>query len=102
MTTNLPDSPVSAAATPAPIVAAQKTNVLAILSLVFGIFQFNIVAVIMGHVALSQIKKTGDGGRALAIIGLILGYIEIVGILIWIIVIIAAAATGNVTVSTGS
>jgi hypothetical protein len=84
------------------MLAAPKTNVLAILSLIFGIFGFNIIAVIMGHVALSQIKKTGGGGRTLAIIGLVLGYLEIVAILIWIIIIIAAAATGNITVSTGT
>jgi hypothetical protein len=106
VTNNLPDAPVPAAAastsTSAPMLAAPKTNVLAILSLIFGIFGFNIIAVIMGHVALSQIKKTGGGGRTLAIIGLVLGYLEIVAILIWIIIIIAAAATGNITVSTGT
>ena len=57
-----------------------------------------IVAVITGHISLSQIKKTGEQGNILAIIGLILGYLEIVGVIIFGIVwigIIAAAGTAG-------
>ena len=45
-----------------------------------------LVAVITGHISLSQIKKTGEQGNILAIIGLILGYLEIVGVIIFGIV----------------
>ena len=58
------------------------TNTMAVLSLVFAFF-FSLAAVIMGHVALSQIKRTGEGGRGLAIAGLILGYL---GLVAWVIV----------------
>lgn len=54
------------------------TNPWAIASLVLGIFGTAIFAVIAGHLALSQIRRTGESGRGLAIAGLILGYLEIV------------------------
>jgi len=94
MTTPEP-TPVPAAAPVAP-----KTNTLAIVALVLGILGFNIITVIIGHIALSQIKKTGEAGKPLAIIGLVLGYIGVVVIAIFILFAIIAAATGNVTVST--
>lgn len=79
---------------------APKTNVLAIISLIAGILGLNLIAVILGHVALSQINKTGEGGRVLAIIGLVLGYIGIIVIVIIVIFVIIAAATG-VAVNSG-
>jgi len=51
-----------------------KTNTMAILSLIFA-FVFPILGIVFGHVALSQIKSTGEAGRGLAQAGLILGYI---------------------------
>jgi hypothetical protein len=85
---------------PAPIAANPKTNTLAIVTLILGILGFNIITVILGFVSLNQIKKTGEQGRVLAIIGLILGFIGVIVIVIWIIVFAAAAATGNLVVTT--
>ena len=63
-----------------------QTNSLAITSLVFGIISFflcplvgSLVAVICGHVAHGQIRRTGESGAGLATAGLILGYINLVG-----------------------
>lgn len=65
---------------------AQKNNGLAITSLVLGILSFvclgcvaGIPAVICGHMALGQINRSGglEGGKGLAMAGLILGYINI-------------------------
>lgn len=53
-----------------------RTNVLAIVSLVLAFF-VSIGAVICGHIALNQIKRTGENGRGLAIAGLVLGYLGI-------------------------
>ncbi|UFS57997.1 DUF4190 domain-containing protein [Subtercola endophyticus] len=82
----------------------EKTNVLAIVSLVLGIvsyftgFFLAIGAVITGHIALSQIKKTGGKGRGMAIGGLILGYVSIVaGIIVTILVIVLIIAAGATT-----
>ncbi|RNE64066.1 DUF4190 domain-containing protein [Cryobacterium tepidiphilum] len=71
---------------------SDKYNVLAIVSLVSAFF-ISLVAVITGHIALHQIKRTGEQGRALAITGLVLGYLGLLaGIIVAIIVIAAIAA----------
>ena len=53
---------------------APPTNTLAILALVLS-FVVSIGGIICGHIALAQIKRTGEGGRGLAIAGLIIGYV---------------------------
>ena len=79
--------------------APEKTSGMAIASLIFGIlfpfFPLSIPAVVFGHVALSQIKKSAGrlGGRGLAIAGLVLGYLGIA--MIPLILIIAAIAIPN-------
>lgn len=60
----------------------RPTNVLGIVTLVLGVLGFAIVPVITGHIALSQIKRTGDDGRGITIAGLILGYIGLAGYLL--------------------
>ena len=52
---------------------------------------------IFGHVALNQIKRTGQGGRGLAIAGIVLGYIGIALLLITIVVVIGVAASSGST-----
>jgi len=74
--------------------APARWNLLAILSLVFGVLQFGIIPVVLGFIGLNQIKKTGEQGKPLAIIGIVLGFIAIVWVLIWVIVVIAAIAAG--------
>ncbi|MDJ0337711.1 DUF4190 domain-containing protein [Cryobacterium sp. PH31-O1] len=77
-----------------------KYNVLAIISLVSAFF-ISLVAVITGHMAMSQIKKTGEKGYGLALWGLILGYlgivISIIGVFILIAIIVSGAATTGST-----
>lgn len=65
---------------PAP--AARPTNGLAIAALVLGLCGFALIPVILGHVALGQIRRTGAGGSALAIVGLVLGYLALAAYLI--------------------
>jgi len=85
-------------ATPVPT-APGATSGKAIGSLVCGLLFFffpaSIVAVVLGHIALSEIKKSGGriGGQGLAIAGLVLGYAGIV--FIPFILIIAAIAIPN-------
>ena len=74
----------------------EKYNVLAIVSLVTGVLFISLVAIITGHIALSQIKKTQEKGRGLAIAGLVLGYAGIVlGILFFAFLIPLLAFIGN-------
>jgi hypothetical protein len=71
------------------------TSGLAIGSLVCGILELftlgfaAIPAVILGHLARTQIKRTGERGDGMAIAGLVLGYL---GIGIWTLIIIALAS----------
>jgi peptidyl-prolyl cis-trans isomerase B (cyclophilin B) len=52
----------------------RPTNGLAIAALVCGVV-FAPLGILFGHLSLSQIKRTGEDGRALAITGLVLGYV---------------------------
>ena len=80
-----PPSPAPPAyATP---VGPDKYNVLAIVSFVSAFF-VQLVAVITGHIALSQIKKTGEKGRGFAIAGLIIGYVGILASIIAAVIIL--------------
>ena len=57
-----------------------KLNTLAVVSLAAAISWVGAVAgVITGHIALAQIKRSGEKGRGLAITGLVLGYLYIAG-----------------------
>ena len=76
-----------------------ETSVKAILSLVCGLLFFIpflfIAAIVFGHLALSEIRKSAGRlkGEGIAIAGLVLGYIEIAGIPF--LLIIAAIAIPN-------
>ncbi|WP_300607288.1 DUF1707 and DUF4190 domain-containing protein [Trebonia sp.] len=77
------------------LVPVSPTNGLAIGSLVCGVLEFftlglaSIPAVILGHLARGQIRRSGERGDGMAITGLILGYM---GIAAWALVIVVIAA----------
>jgi hypothetical protein len=81
----------SAEMTPGEVVRP-KTNGLAITSMILGIIWVywlgSILAVIFGHIALSQIKRFGQRGRGMAIAGLILGYLGVATLAATIIIVI--------------
>jgi hypothetical protein len=66
-------------------VVRRPTNSNAVVSLVLGIVWVfglaSIAAVILGHVALRQIRERGEEGRGMAVAGLVLGYI---GVFPWV------------------
>ena len=88
---------VGAAAAPAVAVPgsvlAVRTNSLAVASLLLGLFSlfpvFGILAVILGHVARSQIRKSAgrQKGAGMAMAGLILGYLAL-GFILFLIVVV--------------
>jgi hypothetical protein len=57
---------------PAPV--GQKTNVLAIVGFILAFF-VSVAGIIVSAIALRQIKQTGEGGRGLAIGGVVVGII---------------------------
>ncbi|GAA0992606.1 DUF4190 domain-containing protein [Subtercola frigoramans] len=66
---------------------AAQFNVLAIVSFVSS-FIASLAGVITGHIALSQIRKTGERGHGLALAGVIIGYVRIVIDLAAVIVLV--------------
>ena len=53
----------------------------------------SILAIIFGHIAISQAKKDESiGGKGMAVAGLVLGYVGI-GLLMLVIIIAASAST---------
>jgi hypothetical protein len=77
----------------------QTTNGLAIASLVLGIVWVfgisSILAVIFGFVARKQIRQSGgrQGGGGMAIAGIVLGFVGIVGLVLWIILAIVVTTS---------
>jgi Domain of unknown function (DUF1707)/Domain of unknown function (DUF4190) len=78
--------------------ARSSTNGLSAVSLGFGLGQIlvpifgAIVAIVTGHVARGQIRRTGEHGDGMAIAGLVLGYI---GILLPILFLIIGISVGG-------
>jgi eukaryotic-like serine/threonine-protein kinase len=76
-----------------PVISAppprQQTNTFATLSVVFA-FVFAPVGAVLGHLGLSQIRRTGQRGRDRALIGLTLSYafivIALVAVVAWAVV----------------
>ncbi len=69
------------------------TNGFAIASLIFGIIGGALLGFIFGFIALSQTKRTGQGGRGLAIAGLILSAMWTIGLVLAVILVITTSAT---------
>lgn len=90
---------------PAPYPVKPKANGLALTSMILGILGITvglcllffpvmpILAVVFGHIGLTQTRKTGAPGRGYAITGLVTGYIGIALAVLWLI----ATAIGTFT-----
>ncbi|WP_449280764.1 DUF4190 domain-containing protein, partial [Leucobacter sp.] len=88
-----PQQPAGAppAGYPQPAGAPQAPlNALALVSFI-GSFFVSLVGIICGHIALSQIKKSGERGRGFALAGTIIGYVALAGTILAIVVSIAVA-----------
>jgi hypothetical protein len=100
----LTDLPVAQATVAVPatetgtVTPVATTNGMAIASLVCGLAQFmfgplsTIPAIVFGHMARSQIRRTGEQGAGLALAGLVLGWgVVILGIFVLIAVALPVA-----------
>lgn len=54
--------------------APNRNNSLAVAAMIASVLTFWIVGVVLGHIALVQIRRTGEGGRGMALAGVIVGY----------------------------
>jgi hypothetical protein len=72
----------------------RTTNSLAIASLCCGIGQLlvgivaGIPAIVLGFIAISQIRRTGEDGRGMAIAGIVLGFISIIATAVLVIILV--------------
>lgn len=64
---------------------------MAIVSLVTG-FLFAPLGIVFGHISLSQIKKSGEEGRGLAIAGLVVGYVLTALTVVTVVIVVWFAA----------
>ena len=85
-----PNSPQGPYGNPNQHVPEPKYNLFSLISFISAFFM-SVLAVVMGHMALSEIRKTGERGRGLALAGLILGYLGTLAGLGFIILMIVAA-----------
>ena len=86
---------------------ARKTNGLAVASLILSIVGFlwllpligSLAGAIMGHIALGQIKRTGESGRGMALAGVIIGWagvaLVVLGVVLLFVIIAASAASSS-------
>jgi hypothetical protein len=90
-------------AEPATVTPVARTNGFAIASLACGLGQFmvgplaTIPAIVFGHMARNQIRRTGEQGAGLALAGLVLGWGAVILGIILIAVGLAVAARVHTT-----
>jgi peptidyl-prolyl cis-trans isomerase B (cyclophilin B) len=73
----------------------RPTNTLAVASLVCA-FVFAPLGIAFGHISLSQIKKTGEEGRGLAVAGLIISYLAtLLAIIVVVLSVLFFIAVGR-------
>jgi hypothetical protein len=70
-----------------------RTNTLAIVAFI-GSFFVSLLGIIAGHIALRQIKRSGEKGHGFALAGTIIGYASLVLTAILVAVIVAGLALG--------
>lgn len=72
------------------------TNALAIATIITA-FVFPIAAIILGHIARAQVRRTGQDGAGLALAGLIISYIQVViGVVVLIVIAVTAVHQGAI------
>ncbi len=94
------DLPAIRAPIVTPVTPVAKINGFAIASLACGLAQFvfgplpTIPAIVFGHMARGQIRRTGEQGAGLALAGLVLGWATVILAIAIVIVFGVVAAVG--------
>lgn len=79
-----------------PYSAPARTNTLALIAFVSSFF-ISLAGIICGHIAISQIRKTGEGGKGFAIAGLVIGYAALaISLLFFLLAITAVGVSYSV------
>lgn len=81
--------------TPQPAASGSRTNTMSIVALILAIF-LPLVGAILGHVAMGQIKKTGEEGRGLALAAIIVGWsFTAIGVLAIVLTVLPLVLLGS-------
>jgi len=65
-------------------------NTLAVVSLASAVSGIGaLIAIITGHISMAQIKRSGENGRTMALVGTVIGYVSIFG---WLLIAIIGTA----------
>ncbi|QLL09990.1 DUF4190 domain-containing protein [Mycobacterium vicinigordonae] len=90
--------PIPSAGLYPPYRVGRPTNSMAIVALVTS-FVLAPLGIIFGHISLSQIKRTGEEGRGLAIAGLVIGYVAtsltVIGLVFFLVVMASLGAASH-------
>lgn len=98
---SLPPPPPSGAVPSVPP-SERGVNGLSVASLVVSLTCCGPIGMILGFVALSQIKKSGEQGRGMAIAGVVIGLLGIVAAVLWIVaMVVFGGAFSQVDFSAG-
>lgn len=73
----------------------RPTNGMAIAALITALLGLAVIPIVLGHLALGQIRRRDEGGGAMAVIGLVLGYGTLVLYLVFAAVTIWAIWYGT-------
>jgi peptidyl-prolyl cis-trans isomerase B (cyclophilin B) len=73
---------------PTPAPGSGDLNDLAVIALIASCIGFSIPGLVMGHIALRQIKRTGETGHGFALAAVIVGYVLTVLVLLAVVVFI--------------
>ncbi|WP_328873248.1 DUF1707 and DUF4190 domain-containing protein [Streptomyces sp. NBC_00287] len=98
---DLPNGPVPQQSAPFIAVSQPRTNGKAVGSAVCGVLCLasfgltGIPAVVLGHSARAEIRRTGEGGDGLALTGLVLGWLSTGGWVLFLTVLMVAAAVSG-------
>jgi peptidyl-prolyl cis-trans isomerase B (cyclophilin B) len=82
---------MTASPPPAPAGASEPINTLSIVALVLA-FLFPLGGIICGHIALKQIRTSGERGHGLALAGSVIGWILTVFIVLAVVIVLAFTA----------
>jgi len=70
-----------------------RTNTLAVVAFITGLFGMAVVPVVLGHISMPIIRRTGERGYVLAVIALVLGYLEVA----WLVAVMILAVLASMS-----
>lgn len=76
----------------APVRVVVGTNGLATTSLVTALLGLSVVAIVCGHVARRQIRRTGEAGDSQAVVGLVVGYLGLAATVGAVLLVVGAVS----------